>query len=84
MQNMWGQYYEGFLNRHNKTKYHLTALAKLNSGSESASETSQIKDYSKKKDYYSEVVLCPSCGMQCTRRNLARHKRSLRHHIPLP
>ena len=45
-----GLYYEGFSNRHNKTKGHLAALAGLITGSESNSETSQIKDYNKKKD----------------------------------
>ena len=60
---------------HIKSIRHLTALAKLNSGSESG----PLFDQQLNALLDTQMVKCDVCGVECTKVYLPRHKKTLRH-----
>ena len=65
----------GSLWKHNRSKRHLTALAKLNSGSESGPQYAQQLS----ELLNSQMLKCDLCGVECMKDALPRHMKSKRH-----
>ena len=60
---------------HKKSIRHLTALAKLNSGSESG----PLFEQQLNQLLNAQMARCGVCGVECTKDSLPRHNKSLRH-----